>query len=117
MFPSKLFFFCEEEPKRGGETPIVLSHVVHERIKQRFPKFVERLEEHGAIYPLVLGAEYDPSRPVRRSWQLTFSTQDKATAEERFEFFSFHLNVLNNCINFIRCLQRDLRYELLIIMP
>ncbi|KAJ8641041.1 hypothetical protein MRB53_017735 [Persea americana] len=83
VFPSKLFFFCEEEPKRGGETPIVLSHVVHERIKQRFPKFVERLEEHGAIYPLVLGAEYDPSRPVRRSWQLTFSTQDKATAEER----------------------------------
>ncbi|RWR82706.1 Taurine catabolism dioxygenase TauD/TfdA [Cinnamomum micranthum f. kanehirae] len=83
VFPSKLFFFCEEEPKRGGETPIVLSHVVYERIKQRFPKFVAKLEEHGAIYTLVMGAVYDPSSPVGRGWQLTFSTQDKTTAEER----------------------------------
>ena len=34
-FPSKLFFFCEVEPGSGGETPIVLSHVVYERMKEK----------------------------------------------------------------------------------
>ncbi|KAJ8641040.1 hypothetical protein MRB53_017734 [Persea americana] len=82
-FPSKLFFFCEEEPKRGGETPIVLSHVVYQRIKDRFPEFVERLEEHGVVYTRVMGAGFDRLSPVGRGWQLTFSTEDKSTAEER----------------------------------
>ncbi|KAI7734325.1 hypothetical protein M8C21_017030, partial [Ambrosia artemisiifolia] len=32
--PKKLFFFCEEEPGEGGETPIVLSHIVYEKMKE-----------------------------------------------------------------------------------
>ncbi|GJN32178.1 hypothetical protein PR202_gb20662 [Eleusine coracana subsp. coracana] len=49
-FPSKLFFFCEVEPKSGGETPIVLSHYVYKRMKEKFPEFVEKLEKDGLIY-------------------------------------------------------------------
>ncbi|XP_058074151.1 clavaminate synthase-like protein At3g21360 [Magnolia sinica] len=82
-YPAKLFFFCEEEPGRGGETPIVLSHLIYERMKERFPEFVEKLEEHGLIYTRVLGAEDDPSSPIGRGWQSTFLTKDKRTAEER----------------------------------
>ncbi|XP_077217807.1 2-oxoglutarate (2OG) and Fe(II)-dependent oxygenase superfamily protein [Tasmannia lanceolata] len=82
-YPSKLFFFCEEEPGRGGETPIVLSHLVYERMKERFPEFVERLEEHGLVYTRILGAGDDPSSPIGRGWQSTFLTKDKSTAEER----------------------------------
>ncbi|OVA12495.1 Taurine catabolism dioxygenase TauD/TfdA [Macleaya cordata] len=82
-FPSKLFFFCEEEPGSGGETPIVLSHVIYERMKVRFPEFVEKLEKHGLIYTRILGAEDDPSSPIGRGWQSTFLTKDKSTAEER----------------------------------
>ncbi|KAJ0007543.1 hypothetical protein Pint_29599 [Pistacia integerrima] len=82
-FPSKLFFFCEVEPESGGETPIVLSHVVYERMKQSYPEFVEQLEQHGLLYTRVLGEEDDPSSPIGRGWKSTFLTEDKSLAEER----------------------------------
>ncbi|XP_044495892.1 uncharacterized protein LOC123218490 isoform X2 [Mangifera indica] len=79
-FPSKLFFFCEVEPGSGGETPIVLSHIVYERMKHRHPEFVEKLEQHGLIYTRVLGEEDDPSSPIGRGWKSTFLTDDKNLA-------------------------------------
>lgn len=82
-FPSKLFFFCEVEPRVGGETPIVLSHVVYERMNEKYPEFVERLEKHGLLYVRVLGEGDDPSSPIGRGWKSTFLTDDKAVAEER----------------------------------
>ncbi|PON54358.1 TauD/TfdA-like domain containing protein [Parasponia andersonii] len=82
-FPAKVFFFCEIEPSNGGETPIVLSHVVYERMKESYPEFVERLEEHGLIYTRVLGEGDDPSSPIGRGWQSTFLTKDKTVAEQR----------------------------------
>ncbi|AEE76500.1 syringomycin biosynthesis enzyme-like protein [Arabidopsis thaliana] len=82
-FPSKLFFYCEIEPKCGGETPIVLSHVVYERMKDKHPEFVQRLEEHGLLYVRVLGEDDDPSSPIGRGWKSTFLTHDKNLAEQR----------------------------------
>lgn len=83
-FPLKVFFFCEVEPKIGGETPIVLSHVIYDKMKQKYPEFVDRLEEHGLIYTRVLGEDDDPSSPIGRGWVSTFLTKDKAVAAERF---------------------------------
>lgn len=85
-FPAKLFFFCEVEPGNGGETPIVLSHVVYERMRERYPEFVQRLEEQGLIYTRVLGEGDDPSSPIGRGWKSTFLTDDKGIAEERYKF-------------------------------
>lgn len=82
-YPSKLFFFCEVEPAEGGETPIVLSHVVYERMMEKYPEFVEKLETEGVIYTRVLGEEDDPSSPIGRGWKSTFLTKDKTVAEER----------------------------------
>ncbi|KAI6671868.1 hypothetical protein NL676_006753 [Syzygium grande] len=82
-FPSKLFFFCEVEPGSGGETPIVLSHVVYERMREKYPDFVQQLEEHGLIYTRVLGEEDDPSSPIGRGWKSTFLTDDKSLAKKR----------------------------------
>ncbi|KAJ3693851.1 hypothetical protein LUZ60_009331 [Juncus effusus] len=82
-FPAKIFFFCEEEPNSGGETPIVLSHHIYNKMKEKHPKFVEKLEEHGLIYIRVLGEGDDPSSPIGRGWHSTFMTKDKAIAEER----------------------------------
>ncbi|XP_059303176.1 clavaminate synthase-like protein At3g21360 [Lycium ferocissimum] len=82
-YPSKLFFFCDVEPGSGGETPIVLSHVVYEKMKNKYPEFVERLEEHGLMYIRVLGEDDDPSSPIGRGWKSTFLTKDKSVAEER----------------------------------
>ncbi|KAK9101200.1 hypothetical protein Scep_024630 [Stephania cephalantha] len=82
-FPSKLFFFCEEEPGSGGETPIVLSHVIYDKMKKKFPEFVEELEAVGLVYTRVLGASDDPTSAIGRGWQSTFMTKDKSIAEER----------------------------------
>ncbi|MCQ6512929.1 TauD/TfdA family dioxygenase, partial [Vibrio parahaemolyticus] len=77
------FFFCEVEPKIGGETPIVLSHYVYKRMKEKYPEFVEKLEKDGLIYTRVLGEGDDPSSPIGRGWHSTFLTKDKSIAEER----------------------------------
>ncbi|MED6107241.1 hypothetical protein PIB30_012076 [Stylosanthes scabra] len=82
-FPAKLFFFCEVEPASGGETPIVLSHVVYEKMKKKYTEFVERLEEHGLLYIRVLGEDDNPSSPIGRGWKSTFLTSDKTIAEQR----------------------------------
>ncbi|XP_042949726.1 clavaminate synthase-like protein At3g21360 [Carya illinoinensis] len=82
-FPSKLFFFCEVEPGSGGETPIVLSHIVYERMKERHPEFVGRLEEHGLVYTRVLLEDDDPLSPIGRGWKSTLSTEDKSVAGQR----------------------------------
>ncbi|GAB4850298.1 hypothetical protein Ancab_029598 [Ancistrocladus abbreviatus] len=82
-FPSKLFFFCEVEPGCGGETPIALSHMIYERMKETHPEFVQQLEEHGLIYLRVLPEDDDPSSAVGRGWKSTFLTEDKSVAEER----------------------------------
>ncbi|XP_054784234.1 clavaminate synthase-like protein At3g21360 [Prosopis cineraria] len=82
-FPSKLFFFCEVEPVSGGETPIVLSHIVYDKMRERHPEFVEQLEKHGLMYIRVLGEGDNPSSPIGRGWKSTFLTEDKTVAEER----------------------------------
>ncbi|KAI4324764.1 hypothetical protein MLD38_030221 [Melastoma candidum] len=82
-FPAKLFFFCEVEPGSGGETPIVLSHVIYDRMKEKHPDFVQRLEEQGLLYIRVLGEDDDPSSPIGRGWKSTFLTDDKTIAEKR----------------------------------
>eukprot|EP01018_Ginkgo_biloba_P001997 Gb_02714 [translate_table: standard] len=82
-YPAKLFFFCEVEPAVGGETPIVLSHLVYKRMADQFPDFVRKLEEHGLIYIRILGESDDPSSPIGRGWQSTFLTKNKDEAEKR----------------------------------
>ncbi|KAL1349375.1 hypothetical protein HN51_025867 [Arachis hypogaea] len=84
-FPSKLFFFCEVEPQAGsgGETPIVLSNLVYEKMKKAQPEFVERLEKHGLLYTRFLGDNDDTSSPIGRGWKSNFNTTDKTLAQQR----------------------------------
>ncbi|GAB2269367.1 hypothetical protein Dimus_004287 [Dionaea muscipula] len=85
-FPSKLFFFCEVEPGSGGETAIVLSHIIYQRMKDKHPEFVQQLEDHGLIYTRVLSEDDDNSSPIGRGWKSTFLTNDKKIAQERFVY-------------------------------
>lgn len=62
----------------------MLSHVVYERMKDKHPEFVQRLEEHGLLYVRVLGEDDDPSSPIGRGWKSTFLTHDKNLAEQRY---------------------------------
>jgi len=77
------------EAKSGGETPIVLSHFVYNKVKDKFPEFVEKLEKCGLIYTRILGEGDDPFSPIGRGWQSVFATSDRVVAEERYMLFLY----------------------------
>lgn len=82
-YPAIVFFFCEVKPAEGGETPILLSHLVYERMQATYPDFVEKLEKHGLLYVRILGEGDDASSAIGRGWQSTFQTKDKEEAKNR----------------------------------
>lgn len=41
-FPTKLIFFCEIAPPEGGQTAIVLSTKITQRMEQKFPQLVKK---------------------------------------------------------------------------
>ncbi|XP_071709740.1 clavaminate synthase-like protein At3g21360 [Rutidosis leptorrhynchoides] len=81
--PSKLFFFCEQEPGKGGQTSIVLSHIIYDKMKVKHPEFIEDLEEHGVINVAIMKEEDDVSNVGGRSWKSAYMTTDKKVADER----------------------------------
>lgn len=82
-FPNKVFFFCEVEPKEGGETPILFSRIVYQRMKEAKPEFVKRLEEVGVRYTRVMPDGDDPTSAIGRGWQSTYGTNIKEEAEKK----------------------------------
>ncbi|KAI3512577.1 hypothetical protein L1887_19893 [Cichorium endivia] len=110
-FPSKLFFFCEIEPGSGGETCIVLSHVIYEKMKRKHPELVEQMEEKGLIYNRVIGKEFDPSSPVGRGWKGTFMTDDKSVAEERATKLGMKLEWMGDDVKVIIGPKPSFRYN------
>lgn len=82
-FPSYLFFYCDLPAQEGGETPICLSNVVYERIKQEEPEFVDKLSKLGVRYTRILPDGDDPSSAIGRGWQSTYLTNIREEAEEK----------------------------------
>ncbi|KAJ0882304.1 putative TauD/TfdA-like domain-containing protein [Helianthus annuus] len=100
-YPSKLFFFCVEEPGMGGETPVVLSHIVYKKMKEKHPEVVVRMEEHGLTYKKVISDEDRPSSFAGRSWKSTYMTDDKNVAEERAGKLGTKLEWMGNVVKMI----------------
>src|SRR6185312_2110802 len=50
IYPSKLFFFCEQPAESGGATPICRSDVLWDRLVQRCPDFARNCLEKGLRY-------------------------------------------------------------------
>jgi hypothetical protein len=81
-YPSHIFFYCDVPPQEGGETPIILSNVVYEKINKEFPEFVKELKEKGIRYTRILPLENDPTSGVGLSWPSSFKTDSKEKVEE-----------------------------------
>lgn len=95
-YPRKVFFYCEIEPAEGGETPILPSHLVYQRMEKEWPEFVQKLLEHGLLYTRILGEGDDPSSPIGRGWQSTFLTKDRTEAEKRAASLGMRLEWLED---------------------
>lgn len=83
VFPSRLFFFCEQPAETGGATPICRSDVLWERLRQRCPAFAVDCEAKGLRYSHVMPAENDAKSGMGRSWQSTLRAATREEAEAR----------------------------------
>lgn len=80
-YPKKLFFYCDVEPPSGGETPILLSHLVYQEMKKQCPDFVSQLEQKGIQYTRIMPEEDDPSTPIGRGWRSTYDVKSREELE------------------------------------
>ena len=83
VYPSKLFFFCEQAAATGGATPICRSDILLEKLTGEAPQFVRDCEAKGLKYTNVMPSEADLASGMGRSWQSTLSSPSQAEAEGR----------------------------------
>jgi hypothetical protein len=83
VYPSKLFFFCEQPAATGGATPLCRSDVLWERLSERRPDFARDCEQKGLRYSNVMPPADDPGSGMGRSWTSTLRAKSRAEAEER----------------------------------
>ncbi|CAF1074829.1 unnamed protein product [Adineta steineri] len=95
-YPNYLFFFCEVPPTEGGETPLCYSPLMYDIMKEKCPKFVERLEQQGVRYSRILPNGDDQTSAIGRGWQSTYHTSNMEEAEERCREFETEFEWLDD---------------------
>lgn len=83
IFPSKLFFFCEQAAENGGATPICRSDILFQRLQQQVPEFVADCAAKGVRYSQTMPAKEDMASGQGRSWSSTLSVDNTESAESR----------------------------------
>ncbi len=83
VYPSHLFFFCEQPAETGGQTPLCRSDVLWQRLVERCPAFARDCQSKGLKYTNVIPPENDAQSGMGRSWQSTLRAATPAQAEAR----------------------------------
>lgn len=89
IYPSKLFFFCEQPAESGGATPLCRSDVLWDRLRAECPGFARHCESKGLIYSNVMPSQNDLSSGMGRSWQSTLRASTRAQAEQRLQALGY----------------------------
>ena len=85
IYPSKLFFFCEQAAQSGGATPICRSDILLERLVAQVPEFIADCEVKGVRYSQTMPGQEDLASGQGRSWRSTLSADTQAEAEKKLE--------------------------------
>ena len=83
IYPSRLFFFCQQAAETGGATPLCRSDVLWNRLEAECPQFAKDCEDKGLRYSNVMPGVDDPESGMGRSWQSTFMADSVEAAEAR----------------------------------
>ena len=89
IYPSRLFFFCEQPASSGGATPLCRSDVLWERLAARCPEFARNCEAKGLHYSNVMPAQNDAHSGMGRGWQSTLHAQSREEAEQRLRTLNY----------------------------
>lgn len=85
VYPSKLFFYCEQAPDSGGATPLCRSDILLQKLRERVPDFVTDCEKKGVRYSNVMPGNDDPESGQGRSWRSTLNADNKQAAESKLQ--------------------------------
>jgi len=83
IYPTRLFFFCEQAAATQGETSLCPCDQLYDRLKTVDPDFVRDLEAKGVKYTNVMPNGDNPLSGQGRGWQTTLGAKDRAGAEAR----------------------------------
>lgn len=83
IYPSRLFFFCEQAAESGGATPLCRSDVLFARIQKQLPEFALKCESLGLKYSHTMPGTDDPTSGMGRSWRSTWTAETTNQAERR----------------------------------
>jgi alpha-ketoglutarate-dependent taurine dioxygenase len=89
VYPSKLFFFCEQPAESGGATPLCRSDVLWDRLREECPEFARNCESKGLKYSNVMPSQNDPTSGMGRSWQSTLRASTPEQAEARLKALGY----------------------------
>lgn len=89
IYPSKLFFFCEQPAESGGATPLCRSDVLWEQLRVSCPEFARACESKGLKYAIVMPSQNDPASGMGRSWQSTLRASTPEEAEARLQALGY----------------------------
>jgi alpha-ketoglutarate-dependent taurine dioxygenase len=89
IYPSKLFFFCEQPAESGGATPLCRSDVLWDRLRAECPEFARNCESKGLKYSNVMPSQNDPTSGMGRSWQSTLRASTREEAEQRLKALGY----------------------------
>ncbi|NKB34362.1 MAG: SyrP protein [Pseudomonadales bacterium] len=83
IYPSTLFFFCEQASAGGGATLLCQSDRLISLLEAEASDFVADLESKGVRYTNIMPAAADLDSGQGRSWQDTLGVSNKEAAEAR----------------------------------
>lgn len=79
-FPRYVLFFCNQPSRTGGETMLLSSLDLYDRIEREMPEFVRELEAKGVLYTRYM-SEYDMNDGNGRGWKNSLWASTKQQAE------------------------------------
>ena len=82
IYPSMLFFFCEQAAESGGATPLCRSDVLFARMRRELPEFASDCESLGLKYSHTMPGDDDPRSGMGRSWRSTWTADTPYDAEQ-----------------------------------
>jgi len=89
VYPSKLFFYCEQSAESGGATPICRSDTFLERLAIEVPGFVTACQDKGVCYSQTMPPEEDLQSGQGRSWRSTLGADSQLEAELKLKALDY----------------------------
>lgn len=89
VYPSRLFFFCEQAAESGGATPLCRSDVLLKKLGNQLPDFVAACKAKGVRYSNTMPEQEDLASGQGRSWHSTLNAETKEAAEARLKALGY----------------------------